>query len=310
MPSRLSRPAGLGGPAGGSAAGSGAGAITRRRRSPEALPVLHGRARVALERRRQRRPGRAVARVTARSPYLRRIRSGADGRRCRRGPRRPRTARAARAPGGWMPSPRPAGSAAVDLPPQQLQGRLEDRLGQVGRLGQRRLAGDRREARVADLDRDRRRLEPGRPQAPATPSAMPSSVRSMTSRSVVSTSNVCSWPIDFAGSPVATGSGSIPRARSTSDAPCLPKRRSSDPAAAPRGRRSSARRSRAGRRRLLADAPQPRDRQRREERRLLARRHDDQAVGLAQVRGDLGDELRRRHADRHGQPDLVVDGRP
>ena len=34
---------------------------------------------------------------------------------------------------------------------------------------------------------------------------------------------------------------------------------------------------------LLAHAPQPRDRQRREERRLLARRHDHQPVGLAQV---------------------------
>ncbi len=48
----------------------------------------------------------------------------------------------------------------------------------------------------------------------------------MTSRSAVSCPNVCSCPIDFAGSPVATGSASIPCARSTSAAPCFPNRRS------------------------------------------------------------------------------------
>ena len=36
-------------------------------------------------------------------------------------------------------------------------------------------------------------------------------------------------------------------------------------------------------------------------------RHDDEAVGLAQVRGDLGHELGRRHPDRGGQPDLGAD---
>ena len=35
----------------------------------------------------------------------------------------------------------------------------------------------------------------------------------MTSRSAVSCPKVCSWLIDFAGSPVATGSASIPCAR-------------------------------------------------------------------------------------------------
>ena len=43
----------------------------------------------------------------------------------------------------------------------------------------------------------------------------------MTSGSLVSTSNVCSWPTDFAGSPSWTGSASMPRARSTSDAAVL-----------------------------------------------------------------------------------------
>ena len=60
---------------------------------------------------------------------------------------------------------------------------------------------------------------------PETPSAIARSVRSMTSGSAVSTSNVCSCPIDFAASGSSTGSPSIPCARSTSDAPCWPRRR-------------------------------------------------------------------------------------
>ena len=61
--------------------------------------------------------------------------------------------------------------------------------------------------------------------------------------------------------------------------------------------------------RLAADAPQPRDRERREERRLAARRHDDQAVGLAQLRRDLRHELRRPDPDRRREPDLGADRR-
>ena len=62
----------------------------------------------------------------------------------------------------------------------------------------------------------------------ATPSAIASSVRSIVSRSFVSTSNVCSWLIDLAASASAcTGSSSIPRARPCSVAPCFPNRRTS-----------------------------------------------------------------------------------
>ena len=142
----------------------------------------------------------------------------------------------------------------------------------------------------------------------ATPSAIPSSVRSITSRFAVSTSKVCSWPIDFAGSPVATGSGSRPTARSTSEAPCLPKRRTR--ASGGRAARSpmvTTPKSRKRLGRLPAHAPQARDRERREERRLAARRHDDQAVGLPEVGRDLGDQLRRGHAHRGRQADLLVD---
>ena len=56
-----------------------------------------------------------------------------------------------------------------------------------------------------------------------------------------------------------------------------------------------------------ADAPQPLDAQRREERGFLAARDDDQPVGLAQVTGNLGHEPIRRDTDRHGQLRLVVD---
>ena len=41
----------------------------------------------------------------------------------------------------------------------------------------------------------------------------------------MSTSNVCSWLTDFASASPVTGDGSTPRARSTSVAPCLPRRR-------------------------------------------------------------------------------------
>ena len=50
------------------------------------------------------------------------------------------------------------------LRPGELEGRPEDRLGHVGRLGQRPLAGDGLEPRVADLHGDSRCPNAGRPQ--------------------------------------------------------------------------------------------------------------------------------------------------
>ena len=176
---------------------------------------------------------------------------------------------------------------------------------------QRPLPGDRPERRVADLDGDRRR--PGRRRsaaAPATPSAIAEQRPLDHLRGRGCRRRTCARGRPTSpGRPSWTGSASTPRARRDER-----RRRACRtggrrrPAAAPRGRRSCGRRSRPGRcAGPLADAPQPRDRQRREERRLLARRHDDQAVRLAQVRRDLGHELRRRDADRGGQPDLVAD---
>ena len=127
----------------------------------------------------------------------------------------------------------------------------------------------------------------------------------MTSGSLVSTSNVCSCPTDFAGSPSWTGSASRPRARSTSDAPCLPNRRTTRSGG--RAARSPIVRtpySAQGRGRLLADAPQPADRPAARGTPPRPRRHDDEPVRLPEVRGDLGHELGRRDADRRGQPDL------
>src|SRR5215212_653449 len=48
---------------------------------------------------------------------------------------------------------------ATDLRPRELECRPEDRLRQVRRLPQCSLPGNRPEARVADLDRDRGRLD-------------------------------------------------------------------------------------------------------------------------------------------------------
>ena len=67
----------------------------------------------------------------------------------------------------------------------------------------------------------------------------------------------------------------------------------------------------ASTRRVFSPTPHSRaDGQRRQERRLLALRHDHQPVGLAQVRRDLGHEPGRRDADGRRQPELVPDGAP
>ena len=52
------------------------------------------------------------------------------------------------------------------------------------------------------------------------------------------------------------------------------------------------------------DAPDQPDRKRVEERALVGWMHDDEAVGLGNLRRDLGEVLGTRGADRDGQPDL------
>ena len=77
------------------------------------------------------------------------------------------------------------------------------------------------------------------------------------------------------------------------------------------GRRSSAHRNSSSARRVFG--PTPHRRQIGSGARKSASctgRHDHQAVRLAQVRGDLGHQLGRRHADRRGQLQLIGDGAP
>ena len=102
----------------------------------------------------------------------------------------------------------------------------------------------------------------------ATPSAIASSVRSIASGSDVSTSKVCSWPIDLAGSRVAHRIGVDPAGPRRQRRPVL----AEPPDEQVLGERGQVADRRdpelaEGRRRLLPDAPQPRDRQRRQERR-------------------------------------------
>ena len=84
----------------------------------------------------------------------------------------------------------------------------------------------------------------------------------------------------------------MPRARSCRVAPWAPRRRTRTSTGSSRQVADRADpllgEDHAG---LLADTPQAPDREWREERGLVARRHDDEPVGLAQVRGDLGHQL-------------------
>ena len=59
-----------------------------------------------------------------------------------------------------------------------------------------------------------------------------------------------------------------------------------------------------------ADAPEPFDRERMQERELGVGRHDEQAVGLGHAACHLGQELRPRHPDGDGQADPLADGPP
>ena len=212
--------------------------------------------------------------------------------------------------GGHAEQPDPD---APDLRPRQLEGGPEDRLGQVGRLGQRPLAGDRPEARVADLDRTVAARTPAERSRPATPSAIARSVRSIDLR--VARVDVERVLVADRLGRVAlvdrVGVDSRGRARPATPRACRTGARAG-PAAAPRGRRSSAPRIRPGpwrssRRRPTAarsaaapGTPPPRP-----------AATTTRPSGLRRSDAILATSLVRRDADRRRQahlgPDVVLD---
>ncbi len=142
--------------------------------------------------------------------------------------------------------------------------------------------GDRREVAVANLERDRAGTDAGGAQPAATESAIRTSSRPTSSRSKRSYANVSSWPIDLTARSLSTGRSSR-RRRDLAGAGLGPAEAATG---APRCR------GRRGRRRGDADpakplqgrrayTPQPLDRERVQERPLVAGRdHDDPATGL------------------------------
>ena len=146
---------------------------SRRRRPVERLAersATLGRGhRVALERRRDPRPDEpgpgdgplAVAAAQRRRPPRS---PGAAAR------RRSRTARAARATARCdAVTPMSRTRMPAQLGTSELERGRPDRLGQVGRLRERALAGDRPEAAVADLHGDRAGSQTGRAEPPGDP---------------------------------------------------------------------------------------------------------------------------------------------
>ena len=101
------------------------------------------------------------ARVTASSPYRRRTASAASIARRRRGSSSLNSASCSRSPRFDAVTPEEPDADPAHLRASQLERRPVDRLGQVGRLGQGPLAGDRPERRVADLDGHRAGPDPG-----------------------------------------------------------------------------------------------------------------------------------------------------
>ena len=119
----------------------------------------------------------------------------------------------------------------------------------------------------------------------------------------MSRSNVSSTEIETRSVSSSRSRGSIPRARSRSSGPIVPGQHDAELRVAER--RELADRLHPGRGepllRLRPDAGQRAHRERSEEARLLARRHDGDPARLAAVGGDLADDLRRRDAERAGE---------
>ena len=275
-------------------------------------PPVQRVARVALERRRQ-------ARRRGAAPGSRPVRRTAAG--ARRPPRPPgaAAARSARTAPSCSRSPRfeavtPSSRTRMpaDLGPRQLERGAVDRLGQVGRLGQRPLAGDRAEAAVADLDRDRAGPDAGRAQ-PAGDAVGHREQRPLDDLGVAR--------VDVEGVLVADRLGRVAVVDRVGVEPARPvderRRRAcrtggrGGPAAAPRGRRSSGPDTRPAPTAVFS--PTPHSRPIGSGARNAASSPGGTTTspsGLRRSDAILATSLVRRDADRRGQPDLVADRRP
>src|SRR5664280_392917 len=198
----------------------------------------------------------------------------------------------------------------ADLRPRQLHGHVPDRLRKVGRLGEGPLARDGTEGAVANLHLDR-----GSPHAAGTqPDRHAFGEREERPLDLVDVARVDVEGVLMAhrlGLDIARDGrrvhapGALGQRRSVLPEPPHQELRVEHGEVADRQHPVL----REGRARLRSHAPEASDRQRGEEGGLVARRHDDQTIGLAKVRRDLRDELRAPDADRHGQPHLGLDGR-
>ena len=195
----------------------------------------------------------------------------------------------------------------ADLGPGQLERRPEDRLGQVGRLGQRPLAGDRAERRVADLDRDRPGPDPGRAQ-PAGHALGHRQQRPLDHLGVAACRRrTCArdrptWPGRPRGpDPASTPARPLDQRRAVLAEPAHER----GPAAAPRGRRSCGRRTR--RSAAAVFSPTPHSRPIGSGARKAASSPGGTTTrpsGLRRSEAILATSLVAGDADRHGQPDL------
>ena len=260
-------------------------------------------------------PGRPAPRAARR----RRRTGGRPGRR----PGRPRASRDSRSPkASWRGMLSAATRPSTRTPTSRIRARWRPRPSKswravvvdlpadVGRLAQRARPGDRGEVGEPHLDRDgAARWSPERSRA-AVRSASRSSSRRMTAGSSTSGPKVSSAPMLLSGScghdrslVAAPGQRVQVLARPPARAPA-PGCAAGVWAMSPTVRSPSRLQHLLG---LLPHAPQRADRQRVQELDHPVGRDDQQAVGLAPGRGELGHELGRGHPDRGGDALLVGD---
>ena len=187
-----------------------------------------------------------------------------------------------------------------------------EHLAVVGRLVERRAAGDQREVGALQLELHGARAQPGA-RAAGAPRAAPGRERAARSASAParSSSKVSSAPMLLASRSGMTGRGSIAFACSHSARPDGPSRRSSSSGSRARDVADGLE-AHASPARARSSGPRPTGATTGSGARNAAPPSggtSQLAVRLGQVGGDLGDQLDARDAGRRGQPDLVGDAR-